>query len=115
MSLRDAQSVEGQGKWKETTVAVIVGNHKEEHMLFFFCTLISATAAVYTRFSLNSSEIIPYNLNSRKIGLCKAEAGIYKVLNFFCDMAYSMGTQSLQATGSMTVSVAPSKLKLSLI
>jgi len=40
-SPRDAQIAEGQEKWKETIVievsaAEIVGNQKEEHMLFFF-------------------------------------------------------------------------------
>ena len=41
-SPRDAQIAEGQEKWKETIVievsaAEIVGNQKEEHMLFFYC------------------------------------------------------------------------------
>jgi len=46
-SPRDARIAEGQGKWKETTVtevsaAEIVGNQKEEHMLFFFYGLSKA-------------------------------------------------------------------------
>jgi len=41
-NLKDARIAEGQGKWSETIVTEvlaeeIVGNHKEEHMLFFFC------------------------------------------------------------------------------